>query len=172
DRGLVQRGLSVLEQSGRLVTVAARERDGGLVEAGHCRLIRVVPGTDGGTLGETALRLRDVATVDLDVPEIVQLHSDPSAVAEAPVECQAFCIQVDGPGVVAGEPRSGGKQVQGRRAGCLAQIARELARLGRERLNARLVAVAQGHTAEPNERKRLGLSVATARATSSACSFR
>ena len=47
--------------------------------------------------GSDALGGIDVAPVDLDMADVVQLHADPSTVAEAPAQLQALGVEVHGP---------------------------------------------------------------------------
>ena len=74
-------------------SVASGERDRGAVEVPHRFAVGILVSREPRAFGEAALGLTDVAPVELDVPEVVQLDHDHPQVADPAVEREALAEQ-------------------------------------------------------------------------------
>ena len=140
--------------------LASREGERRSIEVRHRRLVRVALVAKLEALGEGLLGGGDVAAMELDVAEVVQLDGHHALVAQAPVQLEALAVEPSRVVELAGEPRSGGEQVQRGDAGRWSEIVGQLSRLAGEPPDAPVVAVAEGDTAEADERQRLRLAIA------------
>jgi hypothetical protein len=118
----VQRGSRSVEQLSCAITATLREGKGGVVEVSHGEIVRIISAAQLRAFSEAARGALDVAPVNLNVSDIMQLHRDHPTVAEAPVERQALRIKPEGLIGISGKARAGGKQVQWRDIGRRFQI--------------------------------------------------
>jgi hypothetical protein len=125
-----ERGLGAAEQFSRSSAVPFDEGNRGLVEGGHRDVIGVVAIAQVDALRKVASSDVEIASMQLEMTEVVELDADHPPIAQAPIQGQAFTVELGRRVEVPGETGTRGEHVERGNAGGRWKALRVLPSLG------------------------------------------